>query len=444
MRDRSPQALWETALGQLELQVTRPNFETWLRNTVGLQIEGDKLTIGVPSDFTIEWLRSRMNSLICRTVSQLTGGDITISFQVLGAHQPPSVPSLNGQQPVEERHAPPPELNPHLTFDSFTVVKANRLAHRAARRLAAGTSSYNPLVLYGAPGLGKSHLLHAIGHEAARAGRAVVALTAEAFVDRYGRAVRAGNPHAFNDVFSACELLLLDDLQFLSSRAASQERFFHIFNSLHTSGCQLVVTLESSPDSLTGLSPRLISRLLAGLSIELHTLGLSERLEILKAKASEDQPIPEPILKLIAEQPYQNVRELEGALNRIAAYRDLAGGSTPSLEAARKALNPLRQHRQPTSSEIIQTVCEHFDLSSEQLAGPSRARDITFARHIAMYLLHRHGAHSLNSIGQLFGERDHSTVLNGCRRITREQSTLPQTRTILEELTTALKAAPAA
>ncbi len=444
MRDRSPQALWETALGQLELQVTRPNFETWLRNTVGLQIESGELIVGVPSDFTIEWLRSRMHSLICRTVSQLTGGDTSVSFQVLGAQQVLSAPSPAGQQPTEAHSAPPPDLSPHLTFDSFTVVKSNRLAHRAARRIAPGTGSYNPLVLYGAPGLGKSHLLHAIGHEAARAGRAVIALTAETFVDRYGRAVRAGNPHTFNDIFSTCELLLLDDLQFLSSRTASQERFFHIFNRLQGSDCQLVVTMESSPESIAGLSTRLTSRLLAGLSVELHAPSSTERLEILTAKASSDkQSFPEPILQLIAEQPYQNIRELEGALNRVAAYRDLSG-STPTLEDTRRALYPLKQHQQPTSSEIMQAVCSHFELSSEQLAGPSRARDITFARHIAMYLLQRYGSHSLNSIGQLLGGRDHSTVLNGCRRITRESTTLPQTRATLEKLTTALQAEPAA
>ena len=369
---------------------------------------------------------------------------MSVSFQVLGAQQVVSAPSPNGRQSVEARSALPPDLNPHLTFDSFTVVKSNRLAHQAARRIASGAGSYNPLVLYGAPGLGKSHLLHAIGHEAARAGCTVIALTAEMFVDRYGKAVRAGNPHAFNDRFSACELLLLDDLQFLSSRAASQERFFHIFNRLHSSDCQLVVTMESSPESLPGLSTRLTSRLLAGLSVELYTPGSAERLEILKAKAfSDKQTFPDPVLKLIAEQPYRNIRELEGALNRVAAYRDLTG-STLSLKAVRKALDPLRQPHQPTTSEILQAVCYHFQLSREQLAGPSRARDVTFARHISMYLLHRYGSHSLNSIGQLLGGRDHSTVLNGCRRITRESTTLPQTQATLNKLTTTLQAEPAA
>ena len=194
LRDRSPQALWETALGQLELQVTRPNFDTWLRNTAGLEMEDGRLIVGVPSDFCVEWLRSRMSGIVDRTVSRLHGSDLSTTFQVLGAPAMPDRQDAAAATSAPEQ--PRPELDPRLTFESFSAVKGNRLAYRAARRAANGETGYNPLVLYGAPGLGKTHLLHAIGHKATEAGKRVVALTGEAFVDRYGNAVRFGRPPA--------------------------------------------------------------------------------------------------------------------------------------------------------------------------------------------------------------------------------------------------------
>ncbi len=445
MPNRSAQTLWETVLGQLELQVTRPNFETWLRNTVGLRMDESQLVVGVPSDFAVEWLRSRMSSLINRTVSQLLDSPVSISFQVLGAQLASAALTSTGGQPTAASTLPRPDLNPHFTFQSFTAVKSNRLAYRAARRVASADSSYNPLVLFGAPGLGKTHLLHAIGQHAAHAGRRVVALTGEEFVDRYGKAVRAGHPHTFRDQFEDCEFLLLDDLPFLATRTASQEQFFHTFNTLHAADCYLVITLDAHPDTLAGLSPRLRSRLLAGLSIELLPPAPSERLEILLAKAAHlTHPLTKPILQLIAEQPYQNIRELEGALNRVAAYADLT--DTPlSPATAQRALQPLLPpHQEHSPDTILQTVCSHFHLSLELLASPSRARDITYARHIAIYLLRQYTQRPLAEIGQLFGGRDHSTILNGYQRIHQELTSLPQTRTDVHQLETALQNQPAA
>lgn len=444
MRDRSPQTLWETALGQLELQVTRPNFETWLRNTAGLRIEASHFVVGVPSDFAAEWLRSRMSSLITRTVSQLLGGAVVISFQVLGSQPAAPPPSPRDDQPPSIRVPQAPALNAHLTFDSFTVVKSNRLAYRAARRVASGDGRYNPLVLFGAPGLGKTHLLHAIGHAASQ-GRQVILLTAQEFVDRYGRAVRSHQPHAFSDLFESCDLLLLDDLQFLTTRTRSQEQFFHVFNNLHRGGSHLVLTVESHPDTLNDLSPRLRSRLQAGLAVQLLPPSPDERLAIIQAKASElSRPLPQPVLNLIAQQPYTTIRELQGALNRITAYADLTN-SPLTLEAAKQALWPLAPPaHQPPADAILELVCQHFQLSRPQIVGPSRARDITYARHIAMYLLRQYHQRPLAEIGHIFGGRDHSTVLNAYRRIQQEVTTLPQTRVTIQQLQSALPGASTA
>ena len=438
MRDRSPQALWEATLGQLELQVTRPNFDTWLRNTAGLELANGHLIVGVPSDFCVEWLRSRMSTVVDKTVSRLHGSDLSTTFRVLGApalpDKPDSAAAISAPEPSR------PELDPRLTFESFSAVKSNRLAYRAARRAGTGETGYNPLVFYGAPGLGKTHLLHAIGHKATEAGKRVVALTGEAFVDRYGNAVRFGRPHVFRELFANCDLLLLDDLRFLASRSASQEQFFHIFNSLHSSGCLIVVTADAALDTIAGLTDRLVSRLSAGLALELSPLSPEDRSQILLSKAAKlKAPLSKTVLAAIAEQPYQSVRALEGAINRAAAFADLSDAPL-SIADMEQALHPLQPvSSEPTQQQIIDTVCRHFNVSQQQIASASRARDITYARHIAMYLLRHHGSRPLSEIGQLLGGRDHSTVLHACRRIEREHAALPQTRADIDSLESTLR-----
>jgi chromosomal replication initiator protein len=425
--------LWETALGQLELLVTPPNFDTWLRNTVGLQLDGDHFVVGVPSDFALEWLRSRMAGPVSQTVSTLLGQPTTISFQVLGA---PSTPTEapNGRLQEPARRFARPELDPQLTFDSFITVKGNRLAYRASRQLTGGTTRYGLLVLLGAPGLGKTHLLHAIGHEAVASGQQVVALTGEAFVNHYSAASRRGHPHTFRDMFADCQLLLLDDLSFLATRAASQEQFFHIFNDLRSAGARVVVTIDTPPRRQAGFSSRLRSRLDGGLTAEITPPSSAERQELVTALASRlSNPLPDDMLRAIAQEPYESVRELEGALHRVSAYAEM-GEEPPSLDTVNRALQALPPKSHPSAQAILDVVCRHFRISLEEVTGPSRSRDVTFARHVAMYLLRLRAQRSFTQIGQLFGGRDHSTVLTACRRITREVKTLPETKSVIQQL----------
>lgn len=436
---RSPKDLWLTALGQLELQVTRPNYETWLRNTVGLQLEEAELSVGVPTDFAVEWLRSRMSALINRTISQLLGREVTVTFQVLGAPATPAPPPNDGPHTPEPPQPVGPDLDPSLTFETFTVVKSNRVAYRAASRLASGEGRLSLLVLLGPPGLGKTHLLHAIGHEAVRGGRRVVAMTSEAFVNEYATASRKGHPHTFRDLFVDCDLLLLDDLSFLASRSASQEQFFHIFNTLHGSSRRVVITSDSHPSRIAGLSARLRSRLQAGLIAHLTPPSPPERLDIAHAIAgSLPQPLAPDILRHIADQPYTSVRELEGALYRVVAYSEFSDGPL-TLDAVDHALYPFATPHQITADDILTSVCRHFNLSPDDLKGPSRSRDITYARHIAMYLLRHNGPRSLADIGHLLGGRDHSTVLSACTRIKKERTSFPQTRIHIEQIESSLR-----
>jgi chromosomal replication initiator protein len=416
--------VWDTSLGQLELQVTRPNFETWLRNTTGLRLDSGELIVGVPTDFAVEWLRSRLSSVVDRTVSQLLGEAIIVRFQVLGA---PSRPAVSTTPSAPAAAASRPDLDARLTFDTFTVVKSNRLAYRAARRLAGGDLASSPLFIFGPTGLGKTHLLHAVGHALAASGRSVTLLTGEAFVTRYGDAVRAGQPHSFREAFHQTGCLLLDDVGFLSTRAASQEQFFHIFDALHAGGCPVAVTADVAPEALTGLSPRLRSRLQAGLAVAIQALAVDERLPLLTAKASHlTPPLPEPVLTAIAREPLDSARDLDGALNRLAAYADLSGKPlTP--EDVQQALRPFAASQAAAPADaILAAVCHHFGLSDDQLSGNSRARDIAYARHVAMYLLRHHSSQSLADIGARLGGRDHTTVLSACRKIQKElASSLP-------------------
>jgi chromosomal replication initiator protein len=445
LAQRTPQGLWETALGQLELQITRPNFETWLRNTTGLQLSDHEFSVGAPTDFAVEWLRQQMNPLANRTVSQLLGRDVCVSFQVLGAPATPApAPALSPSPQAGAGVSAGPDLDPTLTFQSFTVVRSNRVAHRAARRLAAAEGRYYPLVLQGSTGLGKTHLLHAIGHEAIAAGRRVVALTSEAFVNEYATASRKGHPYTFRDLFDGCELFLLDDLPFLASRSASQEQFFHIFDVLKSSRARIVITSETQPSQIAGLSARLRSRLEAGLVAQLTPPSPAERLEIASAKAqSLSQELPPDVLRFVAEQPCTSVRELEGALHRVAAYSEFSDGPL-TKEAVEHALYPFASNEEPSASQILETVCKHFSISAEEIRGPSRSREVTYARHIAMYLLRQNGSRALTEIGRMLGGRDHSTVLNACRRIKKERTAYPQTRVHIEQIESSLRNSTAA
>jgi chromosomal replication initiator protein len=432
---RPPQTIWETALGQLELQVTRPNFETWLRPTTALRLEGHHLIVGVPSDFALEWLRSRMAGIVNRTVSRLLDAEATVSFEVLGAAPASSRSTETERQPAARTgQSLVGNLDPKLTFDAFIVLKCNRVAYRAAKR-AFSDDPYGLLVISGPAGSGKTHLLHAIGNAAREAGRALVALTGEAFVDRYASAVRAGQPHTFREAFGGCEFFLLDDLRFLASRVSSQEQFLLALDALRQRGCILVVTTDAPPEQIDGLSEKLMTRLRSAVVARLATPSATERLEFLQALAAlHHRDIPPAVLSLIAEQPSASVRDLAGRLHQVIAYADLSGQPiSPTL--THEALHTLSQPQTaPQSDDILDTICSRFSISRDQLAGRSRTRDITYPRHLAMYLLRELGSCSLTQIGHILGGRDHSTVLSGYARIKQERAALPQTQADLDQL----------
>lgn len=375
-----------------------------------------------------------MAGIVNRTVSRLLNTETSVSFEVLGASA-----VLSRSEESADRSAVRParslvgHLDAKLTFDAFIVLQCNRIAYRAAKR-ALSDDAYGLLVISGPAGSGKTHLLHAIGNDARASGRAVVALTGEAFVNRYVSAIRTGQPHTFREAFGDCEFFLLDDLRFLASRQSSQEQFLLALDTLCQRNCILVVTTDSSPEEIAGLSDRLITRLRSAVVAHLSPPLATERLELLQALAgSVRREIPHAVLSYITQLPGTSTGDLAGRLHQLTAYVDLSGRPI-SLPLAREALATSR-----SPNRIIDTVCSSFSVSREQLAGRSRAREVTYPRHLAMYLLRELGSCSLTQIGQLLGGRDHSTVLSGYNRIKLERASLPQTQAALDQLESLLQ-----
>ena len=423
-------AVWESALGELQVQLSRPNYETWLRETRGIALTSEQLTVGAPSPFAAEWLRHRLAALIKKTVSRVVGYDLEVSFAVLdnGAPPPPAplspAPTAVATTPPALRRngQPRPALNPRYLFSTFIVGAANRFAHAAAIAVAEHPGlSYNPLFVYGGVGLGKTHLLHAIGHASLTRNLDVLYTTSEQFTNEFIHALRSGHTEDFRGKFRSVDVLLIDDIHFIADKEQTQESFFHTFNDLHTAGKQIVISSDRAPGFLPLLEDRLRSRFEWGLIADIQAPDLEMRLAILQSKSEElGLHTPPEVIEVIAHRFPSNIRQLEGAFNRVIAYCRLAGSAptTPLAEAAIAELLHRPRHWAPSPTRIIQVVADYYQIDPQELSGPRRSRDIAFARQVAMYLLRQETSLSLNDIGKELGNRDHSTVLHGCEKIT--------------------------
>lgn len=433
---------WKATLGQLELLVTRANFDTWLRDTVGLRHEYDRFIVGAQNDFATEWLATRLKPLISKTLARVVGHAIDVMFEVVRTHEEDSpallVPTDGAADPIPEFYrrsaSVPPAANPALTFDAFVVGDENRMAFEAARTAATAPGSMNPLLIFGQSGLGKTHLLNAVAHVAHAAGRAVIYASAERFGNDYVQAL-SGGIDRFRARYRGCDVLLIDDVQFLEGKDKFQAEFFHAFNDLHAAGKQIVVTSDRAPSQLAGISEQLRSRLQWGLVADLQKPGYDTRLAILRAKAEQQHAValPDSALVQIAERCCPTVRELEGYLNRVVAYAPLVGGAITEDVVAR-ALSPLAAQSPSRDAgasiapdAVLDAVAQHRAVTRGDLAGRSRNREVAYARHLAMYLLKEDARLTVAQIGRLLGNRDHSTVLAGIQRIAMELTTRPET-----------------
>jgi len=441
--------IWQAALGQLQLQVTPADYDTWIRDTTVVSQEDGLFVIGTPSTFAREWLKNRLHNLIKKTLTGLVGRTVDVRFVVRthpSSHDrytlvAPPDPALASDQPevVDEL---PELLNPrltnglvgnglhsHYTFDTFIVGASNRLAHAAALAVATQPAeAYNPLFLYGGVGLGKTHLLHAISHATLQNGHQVLYVSSEGFTNDFIDAIQRGLGDEFRSKYRYTDVLLIDDIQFVIGKERTQEEFFHTFNALHEAGKQIVLTADRPPRAFRALESRLQSRFGWGLVADIQTPDLETRIAILQAKAARrNHRVPPAVLELIARKAQHNIRELEGALTRVVAYATTLGRPL-NVETAAEALADLVKRPEITQDQIVQTVADHFGITRAALCGPGRRKEVVRPRQIAMYLLREETKAPFAQIGQELGGRDHSTVHHGHEKITKSIQEDDETR----------------
>ena len=430
--DRDAGVLWQDALRHLAQHVSRPNFTTWLESTEGLRLEGDTLVVGTRSEFVTEWLQKRLLPLIVRTVTDLAEQPVDVRFEPLrpAGDSGPALRSLVGSE--ERSAAPRPRLRERYTFDTFVVGPNNRLAAAATQGVARSPGSlYNPLFLYGDAGLGKTHLLHAIGHECVARGLAVLYTSAEQFTNQLITAIQQRTQEDFRQRYRSVDVLLIDDIQFIAGKEQTQTEFFHTFNDLHQSGRQIVITSDKSPALIAHLEDRLRTRFEWGMIADIQAPDIETRIAILRTK-SEDQHavVPDNVLQLIASRYTSNIRELEGSLTRVLAYSRLTSEPlTPEIvQSALASLQPNEPRLPPSPDLVIEVVCRYFDLTRDALLSKSREKRVAYPRQLAMYLMRELAHRSLMEIGDALGGRDHSTVHHGWRKMERSLAIDPETK----------------
>ncbi len=414
---------WQSVLGQLQMEMPRASFDTWVRDTQPLHFENGLMTVGVRNAYARDWLESRLANTISQILSGIADSNVAVRFIVAQAPDDaylfaePTADSGETGQPVQQRNL---TLNPRYTFENFVVGAGNRLAHAACLAVAEKPArAYNPLFLYGGVGLGKTHLLHAIGNACHARGLNVLYVSSEEFTNDMINAIRTHTTQAFRDKYRSSDVLLVDDIQFIAGKESTQEEFFHTFNTLHGQDKQIIISSDRPPKSLVTLEERLRSRFEWGLTADIQPPDLETRLAILRHKAERSgRYIPDEILQVVARRVQSNIRELEGALNRILAFADLSGSPlTPNLvEVALADLLPQRGDVEP--QKVVDLVAKYFNLSPEKLLSPDRSREVALPRQIAMYLLREDVNVSLPRIGEALGGRDHTTVMHAIKTIT--------------------------
>jgi chromosomal replication initiator protein len=417
--------IWQAALGELQLQMTKATFDTWVKNTHVISYEDGTFIIGVHNAFTKDWLENRLLTTIKRTLVGIVGRSVEVKFAVWTKEPPESDEAL----PLWQTTAPLPDessanhsptmLNPRYTFDTFVVGSSNRLAHAASLAVAERPAeAYNPLFVYGGVGLGKTHLLHAIGHMSQQRCGEVLYVSSETFTNDLINSIRNHTTEEFRERYRNIDVLLVDDIQFIAGKESTQEEFFHTFNTLHSANKQIVISSDRAPKAILTLEERLCSRFEWGLIADIQPPDLETRIAILRFKAEQQvMPVPDEVIDLIAHRIQSNIRELEGALNRLIAHASLMRCPL-TVAVASNALQDFGPAPGSLSTDqIIETVAQFYNLETKDLVGRRRNKDIVTARHMAMYLAREETDASLPQIGRALGGRDHTTVLHGYEKI---------------------------
>src|SRR5690625_1693633 len=418
--------LWNSALEEIEKKISKPSFDTWLKNTKAEKLSEDILTVNVPNEFARDWLEGRYTKLIADILFELTGAQLTTKFIIPESTAEIEERNQAPKQIAKNNHnynAPRTMLNPKYTFDSFVIGSGNRFAHAASLAVAeAPAKAYNPLFIYGGVGLGKTHLMHAIDHYVQEhdPNSSVVYLSSEKFTNEFINSIMDNKVGNFRNKYRNVDVLLIDDIQFLAGKEQTQEEFFHTFNTLHEENKQIIISSYRPPKEIPTLEDRLRSRFEWGLITDITPPDLETRIAILNKKAkAEGLEIPNEVMLYIANQIDTNIRELEGALIRVVAYSSLVNQDIDAALAtdALKDIIPNRQPKKVTIQAIQEIVAEMYDIKLEDFAARKRTHSIAFPRQIAMYLSIRLTDLSLPKIGEQFGGRDHTTVIHAYDKI---------------------------
>ena len=421
--------LWQAALGQLQLEMPRAAFDTWVRDAEYLAYEDGTYVIGVQNAYARDWLEDRLLSTVKHVLTGIAGRTVAVRFVVWQGDPTESITESLVSQPenpaVQDQMDSPIQQNTRYTFDTFVVGPCNRLAHAAALAVSENPATgYNPFFLYGGVGLGKTHLLFAIGQACIQSGLHVRYVSSEEFTNDLVNAIRTNRTDGFRERYRRIDVLLIDDIQFIAGKEATQEEFFHTFNTRHGQNKQLVMTSDRSPRALVTLEERLRSRFEWGLTADIQPADFETRLAILRSKAERKQrSVPADILETIARRVQNNIRELEGALTRVLAYSDLRGEPLSSDLVAIALADMLKKDEAVTPERIISEITQQYGLTRERLLSKERSREVALPRQIAMYLMREETSTSLPKIGEILGGRDHTTVMYGHNKISGQLET---------------------
>lgn len=415
------QQAWQATLGQLQMDMSKAAFETWVRNAELVTHDGETFKIGVTNAYARDWLESRLSSTVARHLTGMMSRPQKVEFVVWHKEYDGEGEGEGAEEIVEEEPAlaPNPTINSRYTFDTYVVGANNRLAHAACMAVAENPArAYNPLFLYGGVGLGKTHLLHAIGNQAHRQGLQVLYVSSEEFTNDLINSIQKRNTAAFRDRYRRIDVLLIDDIQFIAGKESTQEEFFHTFNTLHGQDKQVVISSDRPPKAMVTLEERLRSRFEWGLTVDIQPADLETRIAILRSKAERAaRQVPQEILELIARQIQSNIRELEGALTRVLAYSDLSGQPVTQGLVNSALADLIPQHSSLGADAVVTAVSSVFGVPSDRLLGRDRTREVALPRQVAMYLMREDANISLPQIGEALGGRDHTTVMYACDKV---------------------------
>ena len=422
--------LWDDALVKIELAITTANFKTWFRDTHFVSLEDGTATVGVPSVFVKDWLQDKFQTMILKTLRDLTPHVRSVEYIVAQRNERKQESTknqtVNAALPLEEYYINKSDnLNPKYSFDTFVVGPYNALAHAAAKTVSDKPGiTYNPLFIYGKTGHGKTHLIQAVGNHIKKTGKKVFYVTSERFAVDYFNSLQSGSANNFKDRYRQYDVLIMDDVQFLATKEKTQEELFHLFNALHDNNKQIVFSSDIHPALLNGMEERLQSRFAQGMIVDLPAPDIESRAAILRAKAAQNSiTLADDVVDHLAQTIEGNVRELEGALNSIMCQSQLMGRVLSIDEVRTIIKNSSRPRKTLAITDVVEKVARYYDIDHASIYEKTRRKEVVKPRQIIMYILREDFQISYPAIGKKLGGRDHTTVIHSCEKIKNQLKT---------------------